>query len=165
MAGPRRNLSQMLAICAALSLGLDSCTEQEGLTESEKNRIRLEVQDMLGRYDTDIMNSGLMAEFAYLDSSDDFFWVPPGFSQPLSFDSVAAIIKHNARMFRTVENAWDTLRIIPYTNSLATFTGVISSHMVDTSGNVTNVSLIETGLAIRRHDGWKMLSGQTAVLN
>ncbi len=149
---------------AVLLLTLFSCTPNTELSESQKKTIQAEVREMLQRYDEDIRKNGLMAEFAYLDSSDDFFWVPPGFSSPLSFDSVATIIRKNATVFRLVDNVWDSLRVIPHSASLATFTGTISSRMVDTAWIAMNISLIETGLAVKRADGWKMLSGQTAVL-
>lgn len=155
-----------VSFCVLASLLLAmiiSCTRPE-LSVKEKETIAREVREMLVSYDDDIRGKGLMAEFAYLDSSDDFFWVPPGFDAPLTFDSVAVIIRHNAKLFREVDNVWDSLRIIPHAPFLASFTGTISSKMTDTSGAVMRFSLIETGLAIKRSDGWKMLSGQTAIL-
>ena len=143
---------------------LFSCSEQPELSNKEKDRIIGEVREMLHNYSDDVRKNGLMAEFAYLDSSEEFFWVAPGYSSPLSFDSVASIVKENSRKFRSVDNSWNSLRIIPHSNSLATFTGTISSRMIDTSGNSTTFSLIETGLAVKRLGGWKMLSGQTTIL-
>lgn len=144
---------------------LFSCTSRPELSEKQKETIAAEVREMLQQYDDDIRKNGLLAEFAYLDSSDEFFWVPPGYSSSLSYDSVATIIRQNAATFRLVDNVWESLRVIPHSETLATFTGTISSKMVDTAWIAMNVSLIETGLAVKRADGWKMLSGQTAVLH
>ena len=144
---------------------LFSCNQRTELSDAEKDRIIGEVREMLQDYDDDVRKNGLMAEFAYLDSSDDFFWVAPGYSSPLSYDSVASIVKENSRKFRSVDNSWKSLRIFPHSKALATFTGEISSTMIDTSGTVLKVSLLETGLAIKRSDGWNLLSGQTTVLS
>ncbi len=152
-----------ISLIAMLLCVLTFC-EKSGFTEAERSRVTKEVREMLQNYDDDVRNNGLMAEFAYLDSSDEFFWAPPGYSSSLSFDSVAVLIKSNARRFRTVDNTWTSLRIIPLSGSLATFTGTIASTMTDTTGTVTRVSLLETGIAIKRPEGWKMLSGQTALL-
>jgi hypothetical protein len=141
-----------------------SCTKHRELSDEARAQVAADVWTMLHKYHDDIRLNGLVAEFAYLDSSDDFFWVPPGYSSPLSFDSVATIIRSNARLFRKVDNVWDSLRIIPHSFSLVTFTGVVSSTMTDSLGNSASASLIETGLAIKRAGGWKLLSGQTAVL-
>ena len=141
-----------------------SCSDQTELSVTEKDRVAEEVRAMLHQYDDDVRTNGLLAEFAYLDSSEDFFWVPPGYNSSLSYDSVVVIIRKNAALLRNVNNVWDSLRIIPHSGSLATFTGNITSRSVDTSGNVATVRLIETGLAVKRYDGWKLLSGQTSLL-
>lgn len=154
-----------LFLQAILLITLFSCSSRPELSEKQKETIVAEVREMLQQYDDDIRKNGLMAEFAYLDSSAEFFWVPPGYSSPLSYDSVAIIIRRNAATFRLVDNVWDSLRVIPHSELLATFTGTISSRMIDTAWTSMDVSLIETGLAIKRSDGWKILSGQTAVLH
>lgn len=154
----------MKPIFAALLLMTASCVGEGDLSDSEKDRVVAEVRTMLHRYHEDIRLNGLTAEFAYLDSSDDFFWVPPGYSSALSYDSVASAIRMNARLFQTIDNSWDSLRVIPQSGFLALFTGTISSRMTDTAGNATEVSLIESGVVVQRRDGWKLLSGQTALL-
>lgn len=144
---------------------VSSCRQSAPLTENEKTNIIAEVRLTLGNYYGDIRKSGLTAEFKYLDNSPDFFWVPPGFSSPLSYDSVVAVIKKNAPNYKSVDNSFDSLKIIPLTKEIATYTGRLKSTMMDTSGKVATFSLIESGVLIRRTDGWKLLSGQTAVLN
>lgn len=142
-----------------------SCTQPATLTGNDKDAIIGEVRTTLAKYYSDINKSGLMAEFNYLDSSSDFFWVPPGYTTPLSYDSVAAVIKQNAPLYRSINNSFDTLHIIPLGKELATYTGRLSSTMTDTSGKTRIFSMVETGVLIRRQNGWKLLHGQTTLLD
>lgn len=142
-----------------------SCRQSESLTENENAGIIKDVRQTLYNYYADIKKSGLTAEFKYLDKSKEFFWVPPGFSSSLSYDSVASILKQNAPSYKSIDNSFDTLRIIPLSRLLATYTGRLNSKMTDNSGKVLTFSLLETGVLIKRQDGWKLLQGQTSILN
>ncbi|MHA4844913.1 nuclear transport factor 2 family protein [Flavitalea antarctica] len=145
---------------------LSSCGSSSGpITEEEKMLITRDVKQMLQNYYADIRKAGLEAEFDYLDSSSEFFWVPPGFSSAISYDSVAAILRKNAGLFRSVINEFDTLSIIPISNHLATYTARISSTITDTMDNTNSTLLIETGVVIKRAGGWKLLNGQTSVID
>lgn len=145
-----------------------SCTQQQHpptpLTPTQKTTLTKEITQTLNNYYTSIKQQGLTAEFAYLDSSADFFWVPPGYSVAISYDSVAAVLRQNAPKFQSIENSFDTLRIIIINAELATYTGKLHSTMIDTSGNTATFSLVETGVMIKRKNGWKLLSGQTALV-
>ena len=149
-----------------LLLGLATACHQAPtlLTPAEKTAIIAEVRQTLDDYYADIRQQGLTAEFRYLDASSDFFWVPPGHSEALSYGAIAAILQQNAPLYRSVDNAWDTLRIVPLNRELASYTGRLRSTMTDTSGKVSRFKLVETGLMVKRKDGWKLLSGQTAAL-
>ena len=131
--------------------------------EAEKKLIIDSVTQTLNRYYDDIRAEGLMAEFRYLDNSPEFYWVPPGFSVAISYDSVASILRQNAPLLKDIDNKWDTLRIDPLSHELATYTGRLHSIVTDTAGHVSETSLVETGLLIKRRNGWKLLSGQTSV--
>src|SRR5512139_1122758 len=141
-----------------------SCNTQSELSQEARTRVASEIRTMLQRYDDEVRANGLLSEFAYLDSSDDFFWVPPGYSLPLSYDSVSTILRRNAGGLRMVDNMRDSLLVIPHSEFLATLTGALTSRIEGTTGNVTTVRLIETGLAVKRPEGWKLLSGQTTVI-
>jgi hypothetical protein len=154
---------QLLTILSLLIIV--SCRQSESLTETEKASIIKDVRQTLDNYYSDIKKSGLTAEFKYLDNSSEFFWVPPGFSGSLSYDSVATILKQNASRYKSINNSFDTLRIIPLSKVLATYTGRLNSTMTDTSGKVATFSLVETGVLIKRQDGWKLIHGQTSILN
>ena len=141
-----------------------ACEQPAALTEEDRIKVNADVRQMLNQYDDDIRKNGLSAEFKYLDNSPDFFWVPPGYTSALSYDSVVTIIKENAAIYPQVDNTWDTLAIYPLTNRLASFTGKVNSNITDIDGNKMHFTLIETGMTIKREDGWKILHGQTAVL-
>jgi len=141
-----------------------SCTQPIPLSESEKGQVTSEVIDMFDNYHADIKAGGLTAEFAYLDSSADFFWVPPGYKAALSYDSVKTILEGNALLFQEVDFRWDTLQVFPLSNEIATYTGIVKGEMTDTTGVVAKMRLIESGTLIKREGDWKLLSGQSAVL-
>jgi hypothetical protein len=123
------------------------------------------IRQTLNNYYADIKKEGLAAEFRYLDSSSDFFWVPPGCTSSISYDSVAVVLKQNMFLYKTIDNSWDTLVIKPLTGEFASYTGRIHSITTDTSGKKMEVTLLETGILVKRQNGWKLLSGQTSVIN
>ncbi len=141
------------------------CRQSASFTEKEKVSVAEDVRRTLNNYYNDIRKSGLNAEFDYLDHSPEFFWVPPGYHGPISYDSIAAILKKNEGMFKMVDNSFDSLLVIPVSKKLATYFGRIRSVVTDTAGKVRNFSLVETGIVIKRKDGWKLLQGQTAIIN
>ena len=144
---------------------LFSCIqEQEKGNEFNKQAVITEINKMFDNYHNDIKSTGLTSEFKYLDNSDDFFWVPPGQNCALSYDSVKAILEKNAVAFRKIEFHWDTLQIFPLSAQIATYSGIVSGTMIDTSGVKSSVQIIESGTVIKRKDGWKLLSGQSATL-
>ena len=160
----RFNMKPLYSFISLIIL-LISCNEPSTkFTAQEKQRISDTIRQVLANYNSDIRQHSLMSEFKYLDSSDEFYWVPPGFTSAISYDSVAAIIKHNAAMFKEYISTWDTLRIIPLTKELVNYTGRLHYNITDTSNKTFTGSMWETGLLIRRKDGWKLLCGQTTSL-
>ena len=149
-------------ICIAVLIC--SCNQPAGLTDAERTTKATEARQMLVGYNDDIREHGLLAEFAYLDSSAQFFWVPPGYTSPLSFDTVAKIMRANAAVIKKMDNRWDTLIVNVLSSDIATYTGKLHSTITDTAGKIFNTHLIESGTMIKRKDGWKLLSGQTAAI-
>ena len=161
-----RSLKFFIRICPViLAAILLSCGNSSELTEKEKEVIRHEVRQTLQNYYDDIRQSGLLAEFNYLEESPDFFWSPPGFTHPLSYDSIASIIRLNSTLYQKVDNQFDTLLIIPVKRKVATYSGRLTSTVVDTAGVTTTIRMIETGVLIKIDDQWKLLNGQTSVIN
>jgi hypothetical protein len=140
-----------------------SCT-QKPLNNTEKEAISKEVQNTLNNYYKDIALSGLMAELKYLDSSDDFMWVPPGYSAGVSYGSAAEAIRFNAQRFISVKSALESLSVFPISNTTALYTARITSVITDTTGKMHTVPSIETALMIKRPTGWKLLRGQSALI-
>jgi SnoaL-like protein len=130
----------------------------------DKSSIEKEINNTIENYYRDISKKGLLAEFKYLDSSENFFWVAPGYSTHLSYDSVSAVIKRNAASLKSVDNSLDNLLVKPLTDNLASFTMRTRSTIVDTSGAISKIAFLETGIMIKRNDGWKFLSGQTSLI-
>lgn len=141
-----------------------SCNETAEFAKEERQAVSDSVTKTLHNYYADINKRGLLAEFAYLDSSDDFFWIPPGYDSAISYDSVASLIKENAQVFKTVDNSWDSLSVTPVSKDSASYAGKIRMTMVDTAGTSYRGILQETGVMIKRKDGWKLLHGRTASL-
>lgn len=152
---------QFFVVAAAL---LCSCGPSSSHNSINRQEVINGVNEMFDGYFNDIKAHGLTAEFKYLDNSSDFFWVPPGYTSALDYDSVKTILEQNAGAFRSVDYSWETVRIYPLTNETATYTGIVRGVMIDTAGNKQTVALIESGTLIKRADGWKYLCGQTAVL-
>jgi hypothetical protein len=137
----------------------------DSLSDKEKAEISKEAKAVLEAYFVDIAQKGLNAEFAYLDSTDEFFWVPPGYRSAITYDSVATIIKLHAQDFSSVQNTWTNLNVYPLTTKLVNYTGLIESKMTDNSGKTSVITLIETGILKKRDGGWKILSGQTSQVS
>lgn len=145
----------------SLAVLLASCQPQDHF---DKATIEQEVYDMLKAYDDSVRANGIEGEFDFLDDSDEFYWVPPNYKYAITYDSVATILRKMIPRLKYVNNEWDTLRIQALSKNYASFSGVVNS-MVVTAGNDTiRTKLSETGLAVRRKNGWKLLSGQTNVI-
>ena len=149
-----------ITLLASLLIGVTGCTTDTS-PHWERAQVQKEVETMLQGYFDDIRESGLTAEFAYLDSTEDFFWVPPGYGSALDYDSVRTILEYNAPTLSSVNFQWKELSVYPLSAEIATYTGVVSGKIVDTAGMQSNVNMIESGTAIKRKDGWKILSGQS----
>jgi len=144
---------------------LFACNEINTTNKFNKKTVILEIDQMFEDYYKDISIHGLKGEFKYLDDSSDFYWVPPGYESAISYDSVITILKANADNFRIVEYRWDTLQIFPFSNTIANYTGIVNGYMVDTTGVISKMLIIESGTLIKREDGWKLLNGQSALIN
>ena len=153
-------ISFFLFGCALISC--DSSQQHDN--QLDKDQIANEVKEMLHLYHEDMNNEGLLSEFKHLDNSDEFFWVPPGYLSSIDYDSVKTVIEGAAPGLSSVNYSWSSLKIFPLHQDIASFTGIVSGMIIDTSGTQTDVTLIESGTVIRRDDGWKLLNGQSRFL-
>lgn len=145
-------------------IAFNACIGPEQKNEVDKNAIILEVQEMFENYYQDIKIEGLTGEFKYLDTSENFFWVPPGYKSALSYDSVKSILETNASNLSMADLSWAELKVFPLSNDIASYTGILEGTVIDKAGNQNDVHIIESGVVIKREDGWKLLSGQTSVI-
>ena len=141
-----------------------SCRQAEKTKTDADSNIVQQVKSTLEEISDAIKMHGITAEFKWIDSSADFFWVPPGFESPLSYDSVAKIMRSNSGRFKQVEEKWDLLEIQPLGNDHAVFTGRITSRTVDTANHSQEHQVVETGIMIRKGDGWKLHCGHTSLI-
>jgi hypothetical protein len=100
----------------------------------------------------------------FLDQSSDFFWVPPGYTTPISIDSVRVDVTRNAAGWKSIESTWESLRVVPLNRTTAVYTGILRWLPTDTTGRKTLTRMIESGVVVKRADGWRLLAGQTAIL-
>ena len=154
-----RNLYSLLIFLLTLS-----CNNQSNNQNSDTNSVRNEIKSAIDSYYNDIRKDGMLAELKYMDSSSQFFWVPPGYLNYTGYDSIAAAIRRNAASFTSVNNRYDSLLIIPLTSKYANFVMRTISTTIDTAGDTSRAAFIESGVMVRRDGGWKFLSGQTSFL-
>ena len=138
---------------------------QKTLNSEDKKSITLEIQQMFENYHNDIIKNGLASEFKYLDTSSDFFWVPPGYEKVLDYDTVKSILITNSKGINFIEFSWENIKIVPLTNNIANYSGIVKCVQVDTNNNSATFKIIESGTLIKRKDGWKFLNGQSRNLH
>jgi len=153
-----------LVLVSLVLVLLYACNQTDSFNKSEKEKIISDIVKMFDNYHNDIKKDGLTSEFKYLDHSDDFFWVPPGYKSALSYDSVKNILEINARYQKSIEFSWDTLQVFPLSPKIANYSGIVNGTIVDNSGTKSSITIIESGTVIKRLNGWKILNGQSAIL-
>lgn len=124
--------------------------------------VERDVRDMLAAYGHATETRGLLAEFTYLDSSAQFSWMPPGYSSPIDFDSVAVSLRTNAPLIRSISWKWTSLNVLPLNDTLAYYYGRLNSTTTLHTDSVLAMDLLESGLVVRRGPDWKLLAGHTS---
>jgi hypothetical protein len=140
------------------------CRRREGLSTKQRERIEYDASQMLNQYNEAVNKGGLLAELPYLDTSAEFFWVPPNYTAALSFDSVASILKANAPRLKAITRIWESLDVFPLTKDLASYHAIQHVKTEMSNGDRDESRIIESGLLIKRKDGWKLLSGHTSAI-
>lgn len=140
-----------------------SCNQNDKLAVDSSN-VQGEIKSTIDSYYNDIRKDGLLAELKYLDSSNNFFWVPPGYLNYASYDTIVSAIRRHASSLKSIDNRYDSLLIIPLTDEYAQFVMRTISNSVRAEGDTIRSAFIESGVMVKRKDGWKFLSGQTTLL-
>ena len=144
-----------------ISITFISCSQT---SEFDATAIESDIKKMFFAYDDSVRKNGINAEFFFLDNSDEFYWVPPGYKYALHYDSIAKILHEYAPKYKHINNRWDTLNILVLSEKYASFNGVLSSTIITIDNDTTTTVLSETGLVVKRGKHWKFLSGQTVVV-
>ncbi len=147
-----------------LTIQIFGCDNSATFSEAEKEIVSMDVKAMLHDYHDSMNNGGLLTEFEFLDNSAEFFWIPPGYSTPPSYDSVATVLKKTAPTLHKMTYNWETLNVYPLSHTLASFNGRVSGIITDTSGVTSQIILLESGNIIKRAKGWQLLNGQSRIL-
>ncbi|WP_250433904.1 hypothetical protein [Hanstruepera flava] len=148
-----------------LILILSTSCKKEQSKALDKLQVISEIETMFDEYHEAIKQDGLPAEFDYLDDSDDFFWVPPGYQSAIKYDSIKAILILNNKSIQSISFEFQTLEIFPLSSEIANYSGIVKGKMVDTANVISNFKIIESGTLIKRTDGWKLLNGQSRNLD
>ncbi len=141
-----------------------SCKKEPSKT-LDKSQVISEIETMFDAYHEAIKQNGLPAEFDYLDDSDDFFWVPPGYKSAIKYDSIKTILIQNNKSIQSISFEFEALEIFPLSSEIANYSGIVKGEMIDTSQTISNFKIIESGTLIKRADGWKLLNGQSRNLD
>jgi hypothetical protein len=154
----------LILVIAAAIWSTQACNTGT-MSKRQSARIATEAEAMLRDYHTQLAQHGLAAEFKFLDSTDQFSWHPAGYNGPINFDSVATTLRQLDDFYTSIQSKWDTLSIIPVSDTMATYTGEFTTKMTDVTGITDTYVMQETGTLIKRPDGWKMLTGKTTMIN
>ena len=149
----------------AILFGIFISTCKKQTDQFDSYIIEKEVRNTLQEYHEAMEKEGLLSEFRYLDSTENFYWVPPGYESALNFDSVRSILVKNAPTISSMNNEWSYLHIFPLNDTLANYTGKLHMISRDTAGGNFEADLLETGMMVKRWDGWKLLSGQSRIVD
>lgn len=151
-------------VIAVLWVGCETTIPAKEKASFDARATSLEAKATLEQYYLSIQEKGLSAEFDFLDTSSQFTWIPPGYREPLSFDSVRHLIEENAAMGTSIANTWDTLIVNALSPEIACYSGRFKSTVIDSTGFELVLTFTETGILVKRPDGWKLLQGQTALV-
>ncbi len=137
--------------------------QNQPLNNKEKETVTLEIKAMLDDFHQDILQNGLVSELWYLDHSSEFFWIPPGYSSSLNYDTIKSIVISNSKTIKVTGINWETINILPLTKTIASYSGIVKCTQKEKSNSVS-LRIIESGTLIKREKHWKFLNGQSRIL-
>ncbi|MFN8397857.1 MAG: hypothetical protein U0176_24785 [Bacteroidia bacterium] len=157
---PSATILGWLAILGAL-IGCQS--PKSKFDAKARERVVSESREALYDYHANICKEGLLAEFAYLDSSADFHWRPPGTEVELGYDSVSKAIRLNANAIDSTCGHWVSLEVEAVAWDTARYSGILEIWTRMANAETSMVRLLEEGLMVKRKEGWKLQSGRTEL--
>ncbi|NNE27424.1 MAG: hypothetical protein HKN09_11325 [Saprospiraceae bacterium] len=144
-----------------LTICVSACQSEKEYPDFKS--IEEETTNMLMAFHTAVNQSGLMAEFEFLDSSKQFYWTPPGYSYAIEYDSIKNILIESSKDIDHVHFEWDTLDVFPLSSDYCNYRGIVDCRMVGLDSVSQEFKVLESGTLVRRSDGWRFLSGQSRV--
>lgn len=147
---------------AVVGLSVSACTP--AFDEAARQKVAAEATQVLMDYQAAICKDGLLAEFAFLDSTDDFHWLPPGAAAPMDYDSVARAIRQNAAALDTACVTYADLAVTATAPDSARYTATVQSFAVTHEGDTSMASLREQGVLVLKNGKWWLLSGNTTMM-
>lgn len=149
-------------ILLASSFTLFACDSPNSTFDSDA--VVEDITTMLHEYHQAMNKDGLLAEVHYLDSSDQFFWVPPGADSKIGYEDVMEILTENSKHDPFMKFDWQQLHVEALSKELAVYTGTVRFETVNEHGDQFVSHILETGTLIKRFDGWKLLCGQSRTV-
>ena len=151
----------MRRIATALTLGVcltqASCAPPEEFTEAERAAVADSIAQTIGTLLRAMEAEGWLAQLKYVDNSPEMFCVSY-FADSLTFlsyDQYAAQVRAEAPSIRAVQFDYEDLQVRPLTRDYAFYSGKVREVLTDTAGVTHEVVAVESGVLIRRDDGWK----------
>lgn len=143
---------------------LSACQPQVGSSFDHESVVE-DATEMLHDYHEAMNKDGLMAEVHYLDSSEQFFWVPPGEVTKMNYDKVMEVLAQASQDDRFMRFSWRDLYVDALSDDVAVYSGTVQFESINEHGDQYFSYILETGTLVKRFDGWKLLCGQSRTVH
>jgi hypothetical protein len=131
------------------------------LSDNDKSDIVKAVKDMTSKYFMDFYTHNVDSVLRHYDTSACFFWAITPDTIAMKRSAMVTMHRHAVKDYTKFEGYWSDMRVEPLTNELAMYHGTYHVLTEDKDGHIGKIMGVETGIMIKREDGWKYLAGQT----
>lgn len=151
------SLFLMCFLCTAFTCG----EKPLKMNEEEKSEIVKAVKDMTANYFRDFYTRSIDTVLSHYDTSSSFFWAITPDTIALKRSAMVTMHRHALKDYTKFDGYWSNIKVEPLTNELAMYHGTYHVNTEDKSGKKGTITGVETGVMVKREDGWKYLAGQT----
>ncbi|MCU0373181.1 MAG: nuclear transport factor 2 family protein [Ignavibacteria bacterium] len=149
-------------LLACLLLTAFTCGEKTlKLDDSERAEIVEAVKSMTSRYFEDFHANNVDTVLRHYDTSACFFWSITPDTIALKRSAMVTMHRHAIKDYAKFEGYWSNIQVEPLTKELAMYHGTYHVNTEDKGGKKGKITGVETGVMVKREDGWKYLAGQT----
>jgi ketosteroid isomerase-like protein len=131
------------------------------VSKQDKSEIEKAVKQMTANYFKDFYTRNVDSVLKHYDTSACFFWSITPDTIPMKRGAMVTMHRHAIRDYVKFDGYWSDMRVEPLTRDLAMYHGTYHVYTEDKSGQKGKIMGVETGVMIKREDGWKFLAGQT----